>query len=532
MGNVLKHEKQEEIRALGRLGWSLRRIQEATGVRRETIARYLRWSGIRVRPPRGRKLADSKAASPVATDPEGAPAADSKAASEVATDLERAAAAGGEQSVSLCEPHREWITSALEQRRNATSIWQELVDRHGFTGRYGSVKRYVRELRGSTVSLAHPTIVTAPGEEAQVDYGEGPMVLDPATGKYRRTRLFALTLGWSRKAVWLLCWRSSTQVWCELHEEAFRRLGGVVRVIVLDNLKEGVLEPDVYDPALNPLYRDFLAHHGVVALPARIGHPDRKGKVERSIGYAQETALKGLRFESLEEAQAHLDRWTERWADTRIHGTTKRQVAAMFAEERPALAPLAAEPFRYYQHGLRTVHLDGCVEIEATYYGTPPGWIGRDVAVQWDGLAVRLIDPATGMLLREHRKKPRGWRQVHPSDVSARTPATTLQLLVRARTAGSSIGKLCDAIHARSGEAGVRRLLGVLSLVKKHGVKPVEDACQSALEVGFPDYRFVRKWIERHPSAPLTLRQVDPLIRELSQYRELVSKLTSSTESS
>ena len=67
MANVLKHEEQEQIRALGRLGWSLRRIEEATGVRRETIARYLRWSGIRVRPPRGRKLGESKAASPVAT---------------------------------------------------------------------------------------------------------------------------------------------------------------------------------------------------------------------------------------------------------------------------------------------------------------------------------------------------------------------------------------------------------------------------------------------------------------------------------
>ena len=66
MGNVLKHEEQEQIRALGRLGWSLRRIEEATGMRRETIARYLRWSGIRVRPPRGRKLGESKAASPVA----------------------------------------------------------------------------------------------------------------------------------------------------------------------------------------------------------------------------------------------------------------------------------------------------------------------------------------------------------------------------------------------------------------------------------------------------------------------------------
>ena len=67
--------------------------------------------------------------------------------------------------------------------------------------------------------------------------------------------------------------------------------------------------------------------------------------------------------------------------------------------------------------------------------------------------------------------------------------------------------------------------------MKKHGAKPVEDASQAALEVGFPDYRFVRKWIERHPPAPLSLRQVDPLIRDLSQYRELVSQLTSSSES-
>jgi hypothetical protein len=241
--------------------------------------------------------------------------------------------------------------------------------------------------------------------------------------------------------------------------------------------------------------------------------------------------LRGKRFESLEEAQAYLDRWTERWADTRIHGTKKRQVAVMFAEERAKLASLPLEPFRFYQYGSRTVHLDGCIEVEAAYYGAPPGWIGREVSAQWDERVVRLVDPTTGALLREHRKKPRGWRQVHPSDASTRTPLTTLQLLTRARTAGVSIGKLCDAIHGRSGEAGVRRILGVLSLVKKHGVRPVEDACQSALEIGFPDYRFVRKWIERHPPAPLSLRQVDPLIRELSQYRELVSQLTSSTES-
>ncbi len=165
--------------------------------------------------------------------------------------------------------------------------------------------------------------------------------------------------------------------------------------IVLDNLREGVLTPDMYDPSVNPLYRDVLAHYGAVALPCRVRHADRKGKVESAVGHAQATPLKGLRFEGLEAAQAYLDRWEARWADTRIHGTTKRQVAAMFAEERPALLPLPVEPFRYYRYGTRTVHLDGCVEIDRAYYPAPPGWIGRAVAVQWDGRQVRLLDPAT-----------------------------------------------------------------------------------------------------------------------------------------
>ena len=133
----------------------------------------------------------------------------------------------------------------------------------------------------------------------------------------------------------LLLFRSSSQVWAELHEKAFRRLGGVTRVVVLDNLREGVLKPDIYDPALNPLYRDVLSHYGSVALACRVRDPDRKGKVESGVGHAQKTPLKGQRFESLGEAQAYLDHWEEHWADTRIHGTTKRQVSAMFAEEKP-----------------------------------------------------------------------------------------------------------------------------------------------------------------------------------------------------
>ena len=299
-----------------------------------------------------------------------------------------------------------------------------------------------------------------------------------------------------------------------------------MQVAVLDNLKEGVLTPDVYDPALNPLYRDVLAHYGVVALPCRVGHADRKGKVESAVGHTQATPLKGLRFESLQEAQAYLDRWDARWADTRIHGTTKRQVAAMFAEEQPYLRALPLEPFRYYQYGTRTVHLDGYVEIAGAYYAPPPGWLGRALAVQWDDHHVRLLEPTTGVLLREHRCHPRGRRAIHPGDQPARTPPTTLALLARATRAGEHIGTLCAAIHRRDGEPGVRRILGVLALAKKYGAAVVEDGCAAALELGVADYRFVRRYLERHAPGPLTLRQVDPLIRELTHYRDVIARKT------
>ncbi|MGH9501228.1 MAG: IS21 family transposase [Terriglobales bacterium] len=513
--NVLSEEKKLQVIALGRLGWSLRRIQGATQIRRETAAGYLKTAGIPVRPPGGwGRREPAKPAIEVTTD-FGAGSAGETAAAP-------APFPGRSPSSSASEPYRELIELGLSRGRNAMAIWQDLVDGHGFTAGYQSVKRYLPKLRGSPTPEARVVIVTAPGEEAQVDYGSGPMVRDPQSGKHRRTRLFVLTLGHSRKSVRLLVFRSSTRVWAELHEKAFRRLGGVTRVVVLDNLREGVLTPDIYDPALNPLYRDVLQHYGAVGLPCRVQDPDRKGKVESGVGHAQKTPLKGLRFESLEDAQGYLDHWEERWADTRIHGTTKRQVAAMFAEERPALLPLPVEPFRYYQYSERTVHLDGCVEVEAAYYGAPPGWIGRRVRVQWNPSHVRLIDPLTGQLLREHLRQERGRHRIQEQDRPKRTPSTTQQLLHRAQTAGPHIGALCQAMHRNQGEIAVRRILGVLNLAKKYGVASTEDACAMGLETGASHYHFVRRYLERNPQLPLSLRQVDPLIRQLTLYRDLI----------
>jgi transposase len=542
MGNVLSETKRQQVIALGQLGWSLRRIEQETGIRRETAGCYLKAAGIAVGRPGGwKRNPGAKPAMPVTTGSSlEIPSLNlqtecfSKPAMEVTTDLAPSIAPVDERrqtSASACELYRETIELGLSQGRNAMGIWQDLVDSCGFAGGYQSVKRFVRKLRGMRSPEARVVIETLPGEEAQVDYGSGPMVRDPQSGKYRRTRMFVLTLGHSRKSVRLLCFRSSSRIWAELHEKAFRRLGGSTRIVVLDNLREGVLVPDIYDPSLNPLYREVLAHYGVVALPCRIRDPDRKGKVEAGVGHAKKTPLKGKRFESLEEAQAYLDHWEERWADTRIHGTTKRQVAAMFAEEKPFLQPLPLEPFRYYQYGDRTVHLDGCVEVDAAYYGAPPGWIGHQVQVQWDGLFVRLLDPRTGQLLREHLRQKRGAHRIRDEDRPRRTPPQIQQLLARAHKAGASIGALCNAIHQREAELGARRIQGVLSLAKKYGCAAADEVCALALELRVPEYRFVKRCLERGPQAPLNLRQVDPLIRELVQYRDLIQQRTQSEES-
>ena len=527
MSNVLTEEKKQQVLALGRLGWPLRRIEQETGVRRETAGAYLKAAGIAVRPAGGwGRRSAAKPLNEVIPEPD-----ESKPANEVITDFD-----GGfpsnpavppqnrAGSISTSEPYRETIELGLSRGRNAMAIWQDLVS-IGYEGGYQTVQRFVVKLRGVSQPEASGIIRTAAGEECQVDYGTGPMVRDPLSGKYRRTRLFVMTLGYSRKSVRFLIFRSSTRTWSELHEKAFRRLGGSCRIVILDNLREGVLAPDLYDPTLNPLFKDVLTHYGVVAMPCRVRDPDRKGKVESGVGHAQKTPLKGLRFETLAEAQEYLDLWELRWADTRIHGTTKRQVAVMFAEEKPSLLPLPLEPFRYYEFGKRTVHLDGCVEVADAYYSLPPeGWIGHEVEVQWDELHVRILNPATHKLVREHIRQRPGLHRIRVGDNPKKTPLTTLQLLARAARAGSHIGALCEAIHRHQAELGVRRILGVLALARKYGVAALNDACAAALELEIHEYRFVRRYLERQPQ--LTLRQVDPLIRELIQYRDLINLKT------
>ena len=201
-----------------------------------------------------------------------------------------------------------------------------------------------------------------PGEEAQVDYGQGAPTLTES-GKSKKPYLFVMTLKYSGKSFRKVNFKTSQEIWAQLHQEAFRSFGGCPQYVVLDNLKEGVIVPDLYEPTLNPVYAAMLAHYGVAAEPCRVRDPNRKGTVESAIQHTQ-NALKGRQFPSIAAQNDYLRHWEENWASKRIHGRKKRQVMEMFLEEKPHLRPLPLEGFRMFKQGIRKVDDSGLVQVD------------------------------------------------------------------------------------------------------------------------------------------------------------------------
>ena len=247
--NALKPHLQTTLRTLLEGGASQREIERVTGIDRKTIRAYQK------------RFAAEAANSPgVATG----------STAQIPPPWPPAPAAAG-STVSSCEPHRTFIEEQVRQRRNAMAIWQDLVDQHGFDGAYNSVKRFVRRLCVGEPEQFDRLEFLA-GEECQVDYGEGALTRVPGTDRYRKPRLFVMTLRYSRRCFRRVVWKSSQETWARLHEQAWRYFGGACRYVVLDNLKEGVIKPDLYEPELNPVYAGTLAHYGVVAGGARRDH--------------------------------------------------------------------------------------------------------------------------------------------------------------------------------------------------------------------------------------------------------------------
>ena len=427
---------------------------------------------------------------------------------------------------SQCEPFRTIIEAKLAQGLSAQRVWQDLADEHGFTGRYHSVRRFVRRLRQDR-PLPFRRMEVEPGQEAQVDFGAGAPVVT-AEGKRRRTHVLRVVLSHSRKGYSQAVFRETTESLIECLEEAFRHFGGVPRTLVLDNLRAAVRHPDWYDPELVPRLESFCRHYGTVILPTKPYMPRHNGKVERGVAYVKANALKARRFPSLEDENRHLLDWETRVADTRLHGTTRKQVMQVFTKvERPALLPLPVERFPFFHEGTRSVHRDGHVEVDKAYYSAPPEHVGREVWARWDSRLVRLftlrMEPIAVHVRHEPGRFSTRRAHIHSRKISG-VERGAEWLLVRARLVGSQTDRWAQAMLARRGIQGVRVLVGLLSLAKRHGGQPVEKACAVALTHGAFRLRTIRHLIKRVDAQQEQFEfvQTHEIIRDLGQYGQFV----------
>jgi len=518
--NVLQPNKKAAIITLLTNGISQREIERKVRVDRKTIRKYARMVGS------NKPIGEGNSKSPeVAIDSgEGVdqnppPRPPVKEASVSASESSEDEYPMSAHARSACDPHRLWIEEQVRLGRNAVSIYQDLVERFAFEHKYNSVKRFCRGLRRKD-PVQYDRLEFPPGEEAQVDYGLGALTRKPGTNTYRRPRLFVMTLKYSRRCFRKVVWTSSQVVWAKLHEEAFRYFGGATRYVVLDNLKEGVIKPDLHEPGLNPVYASVLAHYGVVADPARVADPDRKGSVENAIQHTQDTALKGRRFESIEEQNQWLMHWEERWASVRIHGRMKRQVQEMFEEEKPFLQALPLSSFSYFSQETRTVQDDGTIQVHDCYYAALPARLHTKVMVRIYDCEIEIIDPQTLTVLRRHPKGTRkGMVVIEEKDRIFNPSRQTCYLLAQAAAIGPITEKLCKQLFEGEGRQGHRRMQGIVALARKHCAAHIEQAARMALERGLSSSRIIRKLVEDLDKATTPEKSSDELTREHSLIR-------------
>jgi transposase len=540
MANLLSMATIDAILTLRQRNWSIRRIAKELGLHRDTVARHLQ-----LHEQAAQALPSAQPGPSAAGVAEGTTGQPTTGAGEGKIGHPTGGAAGGPHrpsheeaplgseapparsaSASLCEPYGSIIEAKLAAGLTAQRIFQDLVNEHGFTAKYHSVRRFVQRLDGGR-PLPFRRIECAPGAEAQVDFGTGAPIVQP-DGRRRRTHVFRIVLSHSRKGYSEAVYRQTTEEFLRCLENAFYHFGGLPHAIVLDNLKAAVEAPDWYDPELNPKLRAFADHYGLAILPTRPRTPRHKGKIESGIGYVKGNALKGRTFPSLEEENRHLLAWETAVADQRLHGTIRQQVGTFFATvERPALRPLPVERFPFFHEAQRSVHRDGHVEVAKAYYSVPPEYLGRRVWVRWDGRVVRVFNERWQLIATHVQHEPGRFstRSAHiASEKISGVERGAAWLLTQTQRIGIQAASWAEAVIQERGLEGLRVVQGLLALASKHRRDALEKACAIALSYRAFHLKTIRTLLDRDVPRPESFAFLGehPLIRNLAEYAQIV----------
>jgi len=429
---------------------------------------------------------------------------------------------------SQCESFREVIEDKLQGGLSRQRIYQDLRDEYGFEGSYYSIRRFVKRL-GEDRPIPFRRMECMPGDESQIDFGTGAPVVR-ADGKRKRPHAFRVVLSFSRKGYSEAVYHQSTDTFIRCLENAFWHFGGVPRTLVIDNLKAAVKNADWYDPDIHPKIQSFCEHYGTVILPTKPYTPRHKGKIERGIGYVKDNALKGRTFRSLQEQNEHLLNWEMRIADTRIHGTTRKQVGKLFREEeKSSLLPLPAGRFPCFQEAKRSVHRDGHIEVQKSYYSVPPEYTGREVWARWDGHLVRIFNCRMEQIIVHAQVEPGKYQtlqeHIHPQKRS-KIEKGTVWLLQKASLIGTYADQWAQAMLKARGIQGIRVLVGLLNLANHYDSNSIDKACEIALTHNAFRLKTIRGLIQRGGCKQQELEFIDehPIIRSMSDYEAIVKR--------
>lgn len=512
--------------------WSIRKINEASNIHRATITRYYQeWQQLHQQDSDSQQSDTSSDSNHLPV--QNVPLGGNKVPPDEVVHFQVPPDPLNDQdqfhSKGKAAAYHDHILKKLTAGQNGKSIYQDLVIEAGYDGSYDSIKRYIRKIRSKAPKL-YARIETLPGEEAQVDFGQGAPTL--YKGRFRTPWLFVMTLSCSRKSYQEVVWKQDVETFLRCYENAFRYFGGVPEISKIDNLKSAVLKAHLYEPELNPNYLAFAQHYNFAPIPCKVRTPEHKGKVESNIDYVQDNALKGKRFDSLEEQNQYLRHWNKRWASTRIHGTTKRQVNVMFEEERPHLKPLPATAFAYFKIGTRKVSsVDSHIEVMGAYYPIPPKYMGKQVVVHFNSQWVKVFyqNELIQYLSTVDKGRFHPDRRCFPPNKNFSQNTYVTYLFSRCNEIGPAVIKWARLAEKERQQRAYRSIQGIVALAKKYPHSTIDQACQQSIDHNALNYHVVKNFAEQiryqqQNQIEIQFSQHGDVIRSPLEYQQLLSE--------
>lgn len=293
------------------------------------------------------------------------------------------------------------IMRYLESNLSATRIYEELSSVTSFKFSYSSLTRYISKIKASNDICIR--FNTAPGEEAQIDFGEVGRLLG-RDANLKKAYVFNMRLSYSRKDYYEVVFDQKIETWIRCHINAFKYFGCVPKNLRIDNLKAAVINANIFEPLFQKEYVRLAEHYNFSIIPCTPCSPQEKGKVESGIKYVQNNFFAGRTFRSFDEMEKALSYWLENKCNSRVHGTTRKIPNELFElEERNNMQLLPVSDFHLFTWAIRKVQKDCHIHLLNNYYSVPYKFAHEEVEVSMDSNLVKIYDKS-GNLIASHQR--------------------------------------------------------------------------------------------------------------------------------